>query len=187
MKKIHFLLAALLGILMLLPAEGEAQASRTVTVVKVNRQHPVKRTVRRKKRKVRRRAFRTLRQLPAGTRAIRYRSVAYYPVGGKYYVASKGVYVRTFPPRGFRVRTLAVAPVRVVVARKPFWYAQGVFYTREGSEYEVVDAPVGAIVPELPDEAEPLDWDGVSAYELNAAVYREVDNGFEVIDLLDED
>ena len=137
------------SLLIALPAEGEAQvrrASRT-TVVKVNR--PAKRKVRRTNRRVQRR---TLRRLPAGTRAVAYRSVSYYPVRGQYFIARKGVYMRTFPPRGFRIRTLAVTPLRIVVRGRPYWYAQGVFYLKNNEGYEVTETPVGAVVPELPEE-----------------------------------
>lgn len=187
MKRFHILGAALFCLLMALPAETEAQASRTTTVVQVERSGPAKRTVRRKKRRVRRHTYRTLRQLPPATRAVRYRNISYYPVAGKYYLARNGVYVRTFPPVGFRVRTLSVTPRRIVVRGRPFWYAQGVFYTQDGEDYVVSETPVGAVVPELPEEAEALDWDGLSAYELNQAVYREVDGGYEVMELLDEE
>ena len=73
-----------------------------------------------------------------------------------------------------------------MVRNRPFWYAEGVFYTRDGEEYVVAETPVGAVVPELPEEAEELEMGDVPAYELNNAVYQEVEDGYEIIDLLDE-
>ncbi len=166
-----------------LPANLQAQrrTAQAVAVVKVDR--PAKRQIRRHERRVHRR---TLRKLPAGTRAVVYRNRNYYPVGGMYYVSRKGAYIRTFPPVGFRIRTLAVAPVRVVVRSRPYWYAEGIFYTKEQEEYVVAETTVGAVVPELPEDAGEIDFSGVTAYELNNAVYQEVEDGFEVIELLDE-
>ena len=183
--KTYYLSPVLLLIFLIgMPVEISAQrtAGRTVAVVKVDR--PTQRKIKRTKRRVRRQ---TLRSLPAGTRAVVYRKVGYYPVGGRFYVARKGVYVRSFPPRGFRVRTLGVRPVRIVVRTRPYWYAEGVFYQKQGEDYIVCETPVGAVVSELPEDAVELDWAEVSAYELNNAVYQEVDGGYEVIDLLGEE
>ncbi len=95
--------------------------------------------------------------------------------------------MRSFPPVGFRIRTLALAPVRIVVRNRPFWYAQGVFYVKQNEEYIVAETPVGAVVPELPEDAEEIDFSGVTAYELNDAIYQEVDDGYEIIDLLEDE
>ncbi len=178
------LLGILLGILLVgLPTELEAQrrSSKSVTVVRVDR--TTKRAVYKKQKRVQRR---TIKRLPSGTRAVVYRNRNYYPVRGMYYVSSKGVYVRTFPPVGFRIRTLAVVPVRVVVRNRPFWYAQGVFYVKQNQEYVVTETPIGAVVPDLPEDAEEIDFSGLSAYELNDVIYQEVDAGYEVIDLLED-
>ena len=180
---------SLFGIILMIlmvgtPAEAEAQRRTTkrVTVVKVDR--PAKRKIRRHNKRVKRRR---LRSLPAGTRAVVYRRTNYYPVRGMYYVSRRGAYVRAFPPVGFRIRTLAVAPVRIVVRNRPFWYAQGVFYVKQNEEYMVTETPVGAVVPELPEDAEEIDFSGITAYELNDAIYQEVDDGYEIIDLLEEE
>ena len=163
------------------PAETAAQSSRTVAVVEVDR--PAKRKIRRKKRRAVRR---TLRKLPRGTRTIVWRNVNYYPVRGRYYLARRGVYVRAFPPVGFRIRRLAVKPIRLVVRSRTFWFAEGVFYKKADDGFEVVPTPVGAVVPELPEEAEAIDMNGLASYELNDAIYREVADGYEIIELLDE-
>ena len=184
MKTSYLFPVLLLLFLIGVPIEAIAQrnVNRTVAVVQVDR--PTKRKIRRTKRRVHRR---TLKSLPAGTRAVVYRKVSYYPVSGRFYVARKGVYVRSFPPRGFRIRTLGVRPVRIVVRSRPYWYAEGVYYQKQGEDYIVSDTPVGAVVSELPEDAEAIDWAGVTAYELNDAVYKEIDGGYEVIDILDQE
>ena len=102
-------------------------------------------------------------------------------------MARKGAYVRAFPPRGFRLRVLPAAAVRLTVRGAAYAYADGVFYQKAGEEYEIVAPPKGAVVDKLPEDAEEIDFSGISAYELNDAVYSAVEDGFEVIDVLEEE
>lgn len=186
MKIMRYIGVLLFALLMGMPGETEAQARKADRVIVVQGDRHTVRKERRHKRRVRRRVVRrTLRSLPAGTRAVIYNKLSWYPVGGRYYLARKGVYVRAFPPVGFRTRILAVAPVRIVVRNRPYWYAEGVFYEMQGEDYVVAETPVGAVVPELPGEAGEIDMDGVTNYELNNAVYRQVENGYEIIELLE--
>jgi hypothetical protein len=184
MKNWKLIISAFLLMFFFHTPEAEAQVvtRRTTRVVKVNR--PAKRKIRRKKRRVRRR---TLRRLPANTRAIVWRNRSYYPVGGMYFIARKGAYVRAFPPRGFRIRMAAGALTRLMVRGATYYYAAGVFYQNVDDEYEVVSAPIGAVVKELPEDAEEMDFDGITTYELNETLYQAIDDGYEVIDLLDEE
>ncbi len=162
----------------------EAQVRRTkVTTVRQKRR--VKRKVRRHNRRITRR---TLRALPRNTRPIVFRRVSYYPVGGIYYIQRRGVYVRAFPPRGFRLRVLPAAAIAITVRGAAYRYADGIYYQEaEGGEYEVAEPPVGAVLEELPEDAMEIDFDGVPAYELNDAVYKAVEDGYELIDVLEEE
>ncbi|MEY8019918.1 DUF6515 family protein [Muriicola sp. SD30] len=184
MKNWKLIISAFLLMFFFHTPEAEAQVvnRRTNRVVKVNR--TTKRKIRRKKRRLRRR---TLRRLPANTRARVWRNVSYYPVGTMYYVARRGVYARAFPPRGFRIRMAAGALTRIMVRGAAYYYAAGVFYQNVDDEYEVVSAPIGAVVKELPEDAEEMDFDGIPTYELNETLYRAIDDGYEVIDLLEEE
>lgn len=101
-------------------------------------------------------------------------------------MARKGVYVRAFPPRGFRLRFLPVSAVTLSVHGARYTYADGIFYQKINDEYEIVEPPLGAVVKELPEDAEEIDFDGVSVYELNNALYEAVEDGYEVIDLLED-
>ena len=122
-----------------------------------------KRVVRRKVRRHNRRVVRrTLRRLPANTTPIVYRKISYYPVGGMYYVYRKGIYVRTFPPRGFRLAVMPTTAVIITVRGTRYHYADGVFYQPINGEYEVAPPPIGAVVKELPEDAEEIDFDGVT-------------------------
>ncbi len=103
-----------------------------------------------------------------------------------YYTARKGAYVRAFPPRGFRIRTIPGAFTRLMVRGAVYYYSTGVFYQNVNDEYEVVAAPIGAVVAELPEDAEEMDFDGIATYELNETLYKAIDDGYEVIELLDD-
>jgi hypothetical protein len=181
MKNLKYVFGLLLVVFLFPCQNTEAQSTRPrrEKVVKVR---TAKRKVRRHKRRVVRR---TLRRLPSGTVAVMHRKVAYYPVGGMFYIAKKGVYLRAFPPRGFRLRVLPRASVRLVLRGTVYHYADGVFYQPIGEEFQIVRPPEGAVVKELPEDAEEIDFDGVSAYELNDAVYKLIEGGYEVIDVLD--
>ena len=104
-----------------------------------------------------------------------------------YYVSRKGVYVRSFPPRGFRIRTIPGRYTRLVVRGSIYYYSAGLFYRSVDEEYEVVTAPIGAVVEELPEDAIEMDFDGITTYELNETLYQAIDDGYEVIDLLEEE
>ncbi len=164
----------------------EAQTNTRAGIRKVRKERRAKRrVVRRVNRRVVRR---TLRRLPANTRPLVYRNATFYPVGGMYFVKRNRAYVRAFPPRGFRLRRLPATALALTVRGVRYRYAAGVFYrAQENDEFEVTDAPVGAVVPELPEDATEIDFDGIPAYELNEAVYKAVEDGYEVIDVVLEE
>ena len=185
MKYVNLILFCLLVTFFGPIESAEAQVTVNRTVVRTSRvNRPAKRRIRRQNRRIYRR---TLRRLPANTRAIRFRRVNYYPVGGMFYVKRRGVYYRTFPPRGFRLRALPTTAVVINVRGASYNYADGVFYQRVEDAYEVATPPVGAVVAELPEDAEEINFDGVTAYELDEAVYQAVEDGYEIIDVLEEE
>ena len=51
----------------------------------------------------------------------------------------------------------------------------------------MVAAPVGAVISELPEDAEEIDFEGITTYELNETLYRAIDDGYEVIELLEDE
>jgi hypothetical protein len=124
---------------------------------------------------------RTLKRIPKGTRAVVYRTVRYYPVQGMFYVSRKGIYQRTFPPVGFRVRNLSVRPTRIVVKGKRYYYSFGIFYQKKGSDYLVVKTHMGEVVRKLPKDTAKITWEGSVAHQLNGVVYRKVKGGYQVI------
>ncbi|MGB5272949.1 MAG: DUF6515 family protein, partial [Flavobacteriaceae bacterium] len=128
MKNLKYVIGLLLVFFLFPNQEAEAQVvrSRRAKVAKVQ---SVKRKVRRHNRRV---ARRTLRRLPEGTVAVVHGNVSYYPVGGMFFIARKGIYARAFPPRGFRLRVLPRTAIRLAVRGTYFMYADGVFYRPVG-------------------------------------------------------
>jgi len=183
MKSWKLISAAFLLVFFFYTPHAEAQVARRNKVHVVKRNGPVKRKVRRKKRRIQ---HRTLRRLPAKTNVIRYRDAAYYPVGGMYYIARNKAYVRAFPPRGFRVRNLPGRMTHLIVRGVAYYYASGIFYQNVEDEYEVVTSPVGAVIKELPEDTEEMNFDGITTYELNETLYRAIEDGYEVIELLED-
>ena len=180
---------ALILILSLFFIPNTTVEAQTNTRSGIRKERKVRRAKRRVVRRVNRRVVRrTLRRLPANTRPLVYRNATFYPVGSMYYVRKNRAYVRAFPPRGFRLRRLPAAAIALTVRGVRYRYAAGVFYrAQENEEFEVTEAPIGAVVPELPEDASEIDFDGIPAYELNEAVYKAVEDGYEIIDVVLEE
>ncbi|NQZ44967.1 MAG: hypothetical protein HRT65_11690 [Flavobacteriaceae bacterium] len=173
-------------VLLFLPIEAESQVvrrKRTVVVTKKGNKRITRRQVRHVNRRNR---YRTVRRLPAGTRTVVYRNVSYRPVRGVYFVRRGGVYVRTRPPLGFRIARLTGAILRLSVSGVPYAYSEGVFYQESNEGFEVVAPPKGAVIETLPEGAESMLLEDMTAYELYETLYQETDAGYEVIGTLED-
>ncbi len=185
--RLIFLLLPLSFLLPAQKAEAQVRRNRTVVVTTKANNRQIRRQTRRQIRRVRRRnRFRTLRTLPVGTRAIVFGNVNYYPVNGVYYVGQNGVYIRRLPPRGFRVARLTGRWVRLSVRNSAYVYSEGIFYREVENGYEVVEAPKGAVLEELPADVEEMILDDMTAYELYDTLYTQTENGYEVLGQLEE-
>jgi hypothetical protein len=59
----------------------------------------------------------------------------------------------------------------------PYYYYEGVYYRDHGdNQYEVVDAPMGAVVSTLPKGAKAVTVNGEKFYEFNGTYYKEGTN-----------
>lgn len=172
----------------------QAQDSNTTTTVIAKRKNrrikrrKTKRKVRRTVRRVNRRntRFKNLSTLPIGTRAVLYRNVNYYPVRGAYYIKRNGVYLRRVPPIGFRIAKISGSLFRFSFLNRPYIFSSGLFYQQVDDYYELVDAPVGAVVPELPEETEEVLLQDVTAYELYDILYEKTNKGYGVLGSLED-
>ncbi|HVI46763.1 MAG TPA: DUF6515 family protein [Chitinophaga sp.] len=84
-----------------------------------------------------------------------------------------------FPPIGFYVSTLPYGYFALGPTFGPVFYSGGTYYRQYNKGYKVVDPPMDAAVPNLPDGAREINVDGSTYYELNGTYYQEImtDNG----------
>ncbi len=106
-----------------------------------------------------------------GYTRIHHGGIDYSYRDGRYYRHNNGQYVVIAPPRGIRVTTIPRNYFTIMVGAVPYYYYSGVYYKYYDtySNYEVVEPPMGAIVPELPS-------DYVRAVVINRKTYFEYDN-----------
>jgi hypothetical protein len=65
-------------------------------------------------------------------------------------------------------------------------FSEGIFYREIDGQYEVVDAPKGALLEELPTDVEEIILEDITAYELYDILYAETENGYKVIGTLED-
>jgi hypothetical protein len=108
---------------------------------------------------------------------LRYNGYDYYYNNGFYYRPSNGVYVVVAPPRGLRVTVIPTGFFTIMVGTVPYYYYQGAYYRRDvvANNYEVVEPPMGAIVPELPiDDVQTVVIGGKTYFEFDNILYKPV-------------
>ncbi|MBV7532971.1 DUF6515 family protein [Chitinophaga sp. sic0106] len=98
-----------------------------------------------------------------------------YP-GYYHYRGYRPYYRYYYPPVGFYVNTLPYGYFSLGTAFGPVYYYGGTYYSRSNNQqgYDVVDAPTGAMVPNLPDGAQEVTVDGNVYYDVNGTYYQEV-------------
>ena len=123
----------------------------------------------------------------------------YYYWGGTYYVTSGSGYVVVAPPPRAVVYAVPTYTTVVYVRTTPYYYAGGTYYvltsepatrpeipedvvlaesvenppmTEDDHNYEVVEPPVGATAPYLPEEAEEEKIEGKTYFLYEGAYYR---------------
>ncbi|MDP4265827.1 MAG: DUF6515 family protein [Bacteroidota bacterium] len=114
--------------------------------------------------------------LPPERRIIRYSNHDYYFHNGHYYNYLNERYALIAPPFGLRISILPGGFRRIVIGGGIFFYSMGVYYSQVPgtTSYEVVKAPVGAIIYDLPPEAEQIMIDNMPYYEYNGVLYKSV-------------
>lgn len=97
-------------------------------------------------------------------------SVGYH--GGAFYRTGLGYY--GYPHLGFYLGVLPFGYYPFYWGSSLYYYYGGVFYSPyDNGGYQVTEPPVGAGVPTLPDDAQPIKIDGVQYYELDGVYYKE--------------
>jgi hypothetical protein len=88
-------------------------------------------------------------------------------------------YNRFYAPRiGLRINVLPYGYYPFYWGDDQFYYNNGLFYQQydNGSEYSIVEPPMGAVVPNVPQDAKSITIDGQQYYELNGVYYQPVTN-----------
>lgn len=125
--------------------------------------------------------------LPFGAKIIHRGPYDYYYASGRYYRYINNVYVISRPPVGAIIAKsilngllrLTDYAIRDAYGRTQRYYTDddGVYYVKSGSNYIVVDPPIGAIVYELPYGFEEVTINGTRYYQVDDNFYELVYNG----------
>ena len=116
-------------------------------------------------------------QRPASAIVISSPYGPYYFHNGIYYIYRQPGFTIVRPVPGIRIKVLPVGYRRFILRNRPHYYYYGTFYVKadKSDEYEVVDAPEGAIVDALPDGYEVENIGGTEYYVLDGVYYTEVE------------
>ncbi|MFI5137114.1 MAG: DUF6515 family protein [Sphingobacteriales bacterium] len=92
--------------------------------------------------------------------------------GGAFYRPGFGYY--GYPHIGFYLHVLPFGYYPFYWDSYLYYYYGGVFYSPDDNGgYVVVAPPIGAAIPDLPDNAHPIKIDGVQYYEQDGVYYKE--------------
>jgi hypothetical protein len=83
-------------------------------------------------------------------------------------------------PIGFLLTTMAVTAIVVNANNKQYQYDQGIYYVKVDNGYKAVTAPIGANIPELPDDTQDVVVGSNTYYYYQGTFYTQDDKGFTV-------
>jgi uncharacterized protein DUF6515 len=111
--------------------------------------------------------------LPAGY--LTYNTFYYH--SGVFYTKRNNGFVVVHPARGIRITTLPLGYRTIYIGPHTYYYYYGTFYTKvvNHDEYEIIDAPEGAVVDALPEGYEVKTIHDNEYYVLDGVYYGEVD------------
>ncbi len=114
------------------------------------------------------------RTLPGKTVVLKHHQSIVHFNAGRFFHYDDGRYIWVAPPLGIHLKTLPFGHIHFFIGQDPYYYYQGVYYTQDETEeeYEVVEAPLNATVPTLPEESEKVEIDGQTYYECYGTIYQ---------------
>lgn len=133
-----------------------------------------------------------IHSLPYGYVRHIWHDIVFYECAGVFYRCIAGEYFVCRPPYGyiFAPSVLTVAPAPIIINVTPsapqptiqntasavnYYYEDGVFfYLNADGQYEVIEAPVGAIVEYLPEDFETVVIDGKELYKVDYTLFKTV-------------
>ena len=86
-----------------------------------------------------------------------------------------------FHPYGYVSLRLGPLAVRVNIGNRPYWYDQGVYYQPYDNGYQVVQAPEGAYIQQLPYGYSSFELEGYTYYYFAGTFYGADEQGYYVI------
>ena len=115
---------------------------------------------------------------------VGYRGGSYYRSGFGYRPGFGRSYYRPYysyynfyrPFLGIRIGVLPYGYYPFYYGANQFYYSGGLFYQQNNNQYEVVVPPVGAEVPNIPEEANLVTINGVDYYEYKGVYYTQGQN-----------
>ncbi|WP_316734984.1 DUF6515 family protein [Pedobacter aquatilis] len=106
-----------------------------------------------------------------------YRSGYRYSPGYRFYGRPNYGYYNFYRPFiGFRLNVLPFGYYPFYYGPNQYYYSGGLFYRQYENNYQVVTPPVGAEVPNLPEDANLVTIDGVDYYECKGVYYTQSTN-----------
>ncbi len=84
----------------------------------------------------------------------------------------------------YRTRTVVVLPagaIPIQCAGNAYYYRRGEYYRRSPRGYAVVPAPIGAVIPTLPDQHRTMLINGITYHEYDGVYYRGGPSGYTVV------
>lgn len=120
------------------------------------------------------------RGLPPHARLYHYAGLDYYYYDGIYYRHHPyGGYYICRPPLGaIFARDVLDAVITAVVFKTAMnavsscYYSDGVYYQRVNDQYNVIEAPVGALITQLPSDYQEVIIGGETYYKVDETLYR---------------
>ena len=119
-----------------------------------------------------------VKSLNAGAVAISFKGKRFHYHNGIFYKANGPKFIVAKAPLGMRVKVLPPKYKRFILGKKTYFYYYGTFYKRSdgANEFEVIDAPVGAVVDAIPEGYETVVVDGVEYHTLDDVKYLPKEN-----------
>ena len=114
-------------------------------------------------------------RLPFAYTRIPFMGRPFYYTNGLYYANYGNYYGLVAPPFGLTLGLLPRGYWGLNFGGFPYYYYSGVFYrSTNDNQYQVVEAPIGAEVPNLPNDAKPIVINEQKLYEYLGTYYKEV-------------
>ena len=79
------------------------------------------------------------------------------------------------------MRVLPLGCACLLAGGLEYYYWEGMYYRPAADGYVIVSAPVGAVVPAIPDGGQQVVVDGIPYYIINSVTYRKTTVGYEVV------